>query len=197
LPLGTVKAGLQGRSTVVQDGQPTGFSVPTRLPASLTVGPGSPGTSTATDFRRPPAHRSDQSQEVVVQKFSTDLSVTSKDSSNRQELRRIFFNEDSDLVDSQYRPWLQQLAAALAEDPTATVTLEGHTDGRGPEAHNLNLSNRRATAVRNALVNELHVPKARLTAKGVGSRTPLQPNSSATGRAYNRRVEVRLTHSSN
>ena len=196
LHLGTVKAGLQGRSTAAQDGQPAGFSVPTRLPASLTVGPGSPITNPATDFHRPLAHSSDQSQEVVVQRFSTDLSVTSKDSSNRQELRRIFFNEDSDLVDSQYRPWLQQLAAALAEDPTATVTLEGHTDGRGPEAHNLNLSNRRANAVRNALVNELHVPKARLTAKGVGSRTPLQPNSSATGRAYNRRVEVRLTHPS-
>jgi outer membrane protein OmpA-like peptidoglycan-associated protein len=133
---------------------------------------------------------------VVVQRFSTDLSVTSKNSSNRPELRRIFFNEDSDLIDSQYRPWLQQLADQLAKDPTAIVSLEGHTDGRGRETHNLNLSNRRAIAVRNALVNDLHVPEARLTATGVGSRTPLQPNSSATGRAYNRRVEVRLTHPS-
>ncbi len=195
LRLGTVKAGLPGRSTVAQNGQPASFSVPTRLPASLMVGPSSPGANPATDFQHPRAHGSDQSQEVVVQRFSTDLGVTSKNSSNGPELRRIFFNEDSDLIDSQYRPWLQQLADALAKDPAAIVTLEGHTDASGPEAHNLNLSNRRAIAVRNALVNELHVPQTRLTAKGLGSRTPLQPNSSAAGRAYNRRVEVRLTHS--
>ena len=196
LHLGTVKAGLPGLSTVAQSAQPAGFSVPTQLPASLMVGPSSPGTSTTADFHRPPAHSAGHSQEVVVQRFSTDLGVTSKNSNNRQELRRIFFNEDSDLVDSQYRPWLQQLADQLAKDPTATVTLEGHTDGLGPETHNLDLSSRRAIAVRNALVNELHVPKTRLSATGVGSRTPLQPNSSSEGRAYNRRVEVRLTHPS-
>jgi type II secretory pathway predicted ATPase ExeA/outer membrane protein OmpA-like peptidoglycan-associated protein len=194
--LGTVKAGLTSRSTVAQSGQPAGFSVPTQLPASLMVGPSSPGTNRDTDFHRPPAHNSDQSREVVVQRFSTDLGVASKNSNNQQELRRIFFNEDSAFIDSQYRPWLQQLADQLAKDPTATVTLEGHTDGLGRETHNMNLSSRRAIAVRNALVNELHVPKARLSATGVGSRTPLQPNSSSEGRAYNRRVEVRLTHPS-
>jgi outer membrane protein OmpA-like peptidoglycan-associated protein len=91
---------------------------------------------------------------------------------------------------------LQQLADALARDPKAMVTLEGHTDGTGGEGHNLRLSSRRAIAVRNALVNELHVPEARLIASGVGSRAPLQPDSTAAGRAFNRRVEVRLTHSS-
>jgi type II secretory pathway predicted ATPase ExeA/outer membrane protein OmpA-like peptidoglycan-associated protein len=197
LRLGTVKAGLPGRSTVARDSQPTGFSVPSRVPASLTVGPSARGTNPAADSHPPRPHSSHQSQEVVVRRFSTDLDVTSKNSSDGPELRRIFFNEDSDLIDSQYRPWLQQLADALAQDPAATVTLEGHTDASGGEAHNLNLSNHRALAVRNALVNDLHVAKARLTAKGLGSRTPLQPNSSAAGRAYNRRVEVRLTHSTN
>ena len=195
LHLGAVKAGVPGQSAVVQDGQPAGSSVPTRSPSSRIVGPGSPGTNTVTGLHDPRAHRSDPSQEVVVRTFPTDLDVTSKNSDNRQELRRIFFNEDSDMIDSQYRTWLQQLADALAEDPTAIVTLEGHTDGLGREAYNLGLSSRRAIAVRNALVNELHVPKARLTATGVGSETPLQPNSSAAGRAYNRRVEVRLRHS--
>jgi general secretion pathway protein A len=195
LHLGAVKAGVLDQSAVVQDGQPAGSSVPTRSPASLIVGTSSPGTNTATDLHDPRAHSSDRSQEVVVRTFPSDLNVTSKNSDNRQELRRIFFNEDSDIIDSRYRPWLQQLADALAEDPTAIVTLEGHTDGRGLEAYNLDLSNRRAIAVRNALVNELHVPKARLTATGIGSVAPLQPNSSAAGRAYNRRVEVRMRHS--
>jgi type II secretory pathway predicted ATPase ExeA/outer membrane protein OmpA-like peptidoglycan-associated protein len=192
--LGAVKAGVPGQSAVVQDGQPPGSSVPARSPASLIVEPSSPGRNTATDLHRPQAH-SLESQQVVVRTFSTDLNVTSKNSDNRQELRRIFFDEGSDVIGSQYRPWLQQLADALAKDPTAIVTLEGHTDSLGREAYNLGLSSHRAIAVRNALVNELHVPKPRLTATGAGSEAPLQPNSSAAGRAYNRRVEVRLSHS--
>jgi len=180
---------------VVQNAQPASYPVSTPSPASLEVGPSSPGKNIATNFHHPRTHSSNQSQEVIVRRFSTDLSVTSN-SNNRQELRRIFFNEDSDMIDSQYRPWLQQLAAELAKDPTVVVALEGHTDDLGPEAHNRALSSRRALAVRNALVNELHVPKTQLAAKGVGSRIPLQPNSTASGRAYNRRVEVRFTHSS-
>jgi outer membrane protein OmpA-like peptidoglycan-associated protein len=191
---GAVKAGVPVQSAVVQDGQPVGSSVPARSPAPLIVGPSSTGKNTATDLDHPRAH-SLESQEVVVRTFSTDLNVTSKNSDNRQELRRIFFNEDSDAIDLQYRPWLQQLADALAKDQTAIVTLEGHTDSLGREAYNLGLSSRRAIAVRNALVNELHVPKPRLTATGAGSEAPVQPNSSAAGRAYNRRVEVRLSHS--
>ena len=192
---GTVKAGARNSSAGVQNGQPASYSMPTRLPASLVAVPGSPGANTAT-VHHPRAHSSEQSQEVVVRTFPTDLSATSKTSDNKQELRRIFFNEDSDRIDSQYRPWLQQLADALAKDPAAVVALEGHTDGLGQEAYNLGLSSRRAIAVRNVLVNELHVPKARLAANGVGSDAPLQPNSSAAGRAFNRRVEVRLKHSS-
>ena len=199
--LGAVKASVPGRSAVVQS---VGYSAPIGSPASLEAGPSVPSTSTDTYFPKALPHRSDQSsnqssgrsQDVIVRRFSTDLGITSKNSDNKQQLRRIFFKEDSDVIDSQYRPWLRQLADALAKDPRALVTLEGHTDGSGQEAHNLRLSSRRAMAVRNVLVNELHVPEARLIASGVGSRAPLQPDSTAEGRAYNRRVEVRPTRSS-
>jgi type II secretory pathway predicted ATPase ExeA/outer membrane protein OmpA-like peptidoglycan-associated protein len=196
LHLGAVKAGVQAQSAVVQAPHPAGYSVSTGSPASLEVEASTAGKTAATDLHPPRANSSDRSRDVVVRRFSTDLSATKKTPDNRQELSRIFFNEDSDLIDAQYRPWLQQLADALAKDPKATVSLEGHTDGSGPEAHNLRLSSRRAIAVQNVLVSELHVPKTRLTTTGVGSEAPLQPNSTASGRAYNRRVEVRLTHSS-
>jgi outer membrane protein OmpA-like peptidoglycan-associated protein len=195
LHLRTVKAGVPGRSAAVEDGQPASYPVSTGLPASLIVRPSTPGANPATDLDPPRAPNSDRSRDVVIRRFSTDVSVTSKSPDNGQELTRIFFDENSDEIDSQYRPWLQQLAAELGKDPKVIVTLEGHTDGRGQESHNLHLSNRRAIAVRNVLVNELHVPQARLTATGVGSEAPLQPNSSAAGRAFNRRVEVRLAHS--
>ncbi len=213
--LWTVKAGVSAQvpaqSAAVPESQQAGYSVPDGSSASPIVSPGSigpnsvrsgsvtsgpAGTNAAPDSRDRRVHHSEPSPDVIVQTFPTELSVTVKNANNKQELRRIFFNEDSDTIDSQYRPWLQQIAEALAKDPTVVVTLEGHTDGLGRESHNMALSSRRAVAVRNALVNELHVPKARLIATGVGSEAPLQPNSSAEGRAYNRRVEVRLKHSS-
>jgi type II secretory pathway predicted ATPase ExeA/outer membrane protein OmpA-like peptidoglycan-associated protein len=202
--LWTVKAGVPAQSAA-QESQPASYSLPGPEPAPLIVGsssvtpgsvsPDSPDTNAAGGSQDRRVHRSNPSQDVVVQTFPTDVSVTEKNANDKQELRRIFFNEDSDTIDAQYRPWLQQIAETLAKDPTAVVTLEGHTDGLGRESHNRALSSRRAMAVRNALVNELHVSKARLTATGVGSGAPLQPNSSAEGRAYNRRVEVRLKHS--
>ena len=196
LHLGAVKAGVPNQAALVQDAlQPAGYSEPS--PAPSIVEPSSAVTNTAANLNDPRTHSSQRSRDVVVRTYSTDLSVTSKTSDNKEELRRVFFDENSDSIDSQYRPWLRQLADALTEDPTAVVTLEGHTDGLGGEGYNLGLSSRRAIAVRNALVNELHVPKARLTANGVGSEAPLQPNSTAEGRAFNRRVEVRLTHSRN
>jgi outer membrane protein OmpA-like peptidoglycan-associated protein len=173
-----------------------GSAVAQKATASPTDGPSAPPKKTAKDSRDPRILGSDQSEEFVVRKFPTDLNVASENSGNTQELRRIFFNEDSDVIGGQYRPWLQQIADALAGDPTASAILEGHTDGFGPEAYNLDLSSRRAIAVRNALVNDLHVSRTQLTAIGAGSAAPLQPNSNATGRAYNRRVEVRLIHSS-
>lgn len=211
--LWTVKAGVPAQppalSASVPDSQQAKYSVPEGSSASPIVGSnsspssvrsgsvrsGSADTNAAIDSRERRVHHSEPSPDVIVKTFPTDLSVTVKNANNKQELRRIFFNEDSDTIDSQYRPWLQQIAETLANDPTAVVTLEGHTDGLGRESHNMALSSRRALAVRNALVNELHVPKARLIATGVGSEAPLQPNTSAEGRAYNRRVEVRLKHS--
>ena len=98
------------------------------------------------------------------------------------------------MIGSQYGSSLHRVADALAENPGATAILEGHTDDTGPEGYNQELSSRRAIEVRNALVDQLHVPTSRLTAVGAGAADPAQPNSSATGRAYNRRVEIRLVH---
>jgi OOP family OmpA-OmpF porin len=109
-------------------------------------------------------------------------------------METIFFDQDSTVIGSQYGASLRRVADALAEHPGASVILEGHTDNIGPESYNLELSSRRAIEVRNALVDELHVPASRLTAVGAGATAPLQPNSNAAGRAYNRRVEVRLVH---
>jgi len=80
--------------------------------------------------------------------------------------------------------------------PDAKVELEGHTDSQGTEQYNQQLSERRAEAVRQYLINEGAVDGARISAKGYGELRPIAPNKTAEGkdnpegRAENRRVEI-------
>jgi len=80
----------------------------------------------------------------------------------------------------------------LAGDPHLYLVLEGHTDDSGPEAYNLDLSAQRALAVRDVLSNQLGISPERLKVTALGSAEPLQPNSTVTSRAHNRRVEIRV-----
>jgi general secretion pathway protein A len=144
----------------------------------------------SADLRSPRNAGSPDSDQVRARKFPPGPSAGS--SPSQPSLNRIFFDQDSAVIGWQYRATLQQIADALAENPDSNAILEGHTDSSGEEAYNLDLSGRRAGAVRDALVNGLHVSGARLATISAGSAAPIQPNSTAAGRAYNRRVEVRL-----
>jgi type II secretory pathway predicted ATPase ExeA/outer membrane protein OmpA-like peptidoglycan-associated protein len=104
----------------------------------------------------------------------------------------IYFEEDSAIIASQSRGTLDAVPDMLASNPELDLVLEGHTDDSGPEAYNLDLSNRRSLAVRDALTKDLHVSPERLKVAGLGSAQPLQSNATASGRAYNRRVEIRV-----
>ena len=84
---------------------------------------------------------------------------------------------------------VQALAAYLQAGPAANVRIEGHTDGQGEAAANLQLSQRRANAVRDALA-AAGVPRSRVQAVGRGESAPIADDSSAAGRAKNRRVEI-------
>jgi outer membrane protein OmpA-like peptidoglycan-associated protein len=69
------------------------------------------------------------------------------------------------------------------------VVVEGYTDSRGSSSRNLDLSQRRAEAVRSYLVSR-GVPSEKIVAKGMGPDRPVAENTSAEGRAQNRRVEI-------
>jgi len=71
------------------------------------------------------------------------------------------------------------------------VGIEGHTDSDGADAYNLKLSDGRAKAVMDYLI-EHGIDKARLTAKGFGETKPLVPNDNDEGKATNRRVEFNI-----
>lgn len=84
---------------------------------------------------------------------------------------------------------LNQLAQLLGSHPDFRVRIEGHTDNTGPAAVNMRLSRERAQAVAKHLTT-LGVSSKQLIAKGYGSSQPLSDNSSESGRARNRRIEI-------
>ncbi|EGV19223.1 OmpA family protein [Thiocapsa marina] len=86
-------------------------------------------------------------------------------------------------------PTLDRVAALLETYPDLDVRIEGHTDSLGDAAANLALSQQRAEAVKQALI-ERGVAPERLTAQGLGPERPIADNATTAGRAQNRRVEV-------
>ncbi|HSO81438.1 OmpA family protein [Thiocapsa sp.] len=86
-------------------------------------------------------------------------------------------------------PSLDRIAALLDAYPDLGIRIEGHTDSLGDAAANLALSQQRAEAVKQALI-ERGVEPERLTAEGLGPERPIADNDTPAGRAQNRRVEV-------
>ncbi|MBT7999105.1 OmpA family protein [Planktomarina temperata] len=101
----------------------------------------------------------------------------------------ILFALDSAAVRSDLRRDLGVVAGNLQAYPNSTISIEGHTDNTGTANYNRILSQRRANAVADILVNN-GVPPARLYAVGRGENEPVASNLSVTGRAQNRRVEI-------
>jgi OOP family OmpA-OmpF porin len=90
-------------------------------------------------------------------------------------------------------PSLAALAAWLAANPEATIALVGHTDASGSLAANISVSERRASAVAQVLVDRYGVDGDRITARGVGFLAPRATNQTDEGRRKNRRVEAVVT----
>jgi outer membrane protein OmpA-like peptidoglycan-associated protein len=108
----------------------------------------------------------------------------------RVELHGIYFNSGSAVLLDESEPMLKQVAEVVKASPEATLTIEGHTDNIGSAEYNQTLSEHRATAVRDALVNRYGIAPGRLTAKGFGLTRPVETNATFEGRARNRRVEL-------
>ncbi len=101
----------------------------------------------------------------------------------------ILFDIGSDHIRPDSYGVLKDIATVLQENPMLKVKILGHTDSDGEDAANLELSKRRAEAVRNSLSTEFSIDKSRMTSDGKGEREPLVDNSKPEGKAQNRRVE--------
>ncbi len=87
---------------------------------------------------------------------------------------------------------LSQVASVLRSNPQMKVRIEGHTDNVGSEKTNLKLSDQRAKAVREHLLSKEGIDGERLEGVGYGPSKPIASNSTAKGRALNRRVEFNI-----
>ena len=110
-------------------------------------------------------------------------------SSGRYVSHGILFDTDSDRIKPESAPVIQSIARGLETNPNLKLLIEGHTDAVGNAAHNLDLSKRRAEAVKAVLVSQFKVDGARLTTSGLGATKPIDSNDTPQGRAQNRRVE--------
>lgn len=111
-------------------------------------------------------------------------------SSGRYVARGILFDTDGDIIKPESAPVIRLIAQALEKNPNLKLLIEGHTDSVGDAAHNLDLSKRRAEAVKAVLVGQFNVDTSRLSTAGLGSTKPVDSNDTPQGRAQNRRVEL-------
>jgi outer membrane protein OmpA-like peptidoglycan-associated protein len=84
---------------------------------------------------------------------------------------------------------VQKVADILKQNSQRTIFVEGFTDSRGSDSYNQNLSERRANAVRDALVG-MGISSERITTRGLGKSFPVASNDNEAGRQLNRRVEI-------
>jgi outer membrane protein OmpA-like peptidoglycan-associated protein len=103
----------------------------------------------------------------------------------------LLFDFDSDVIRGEARENLDELAASLDEYDDSDLLIVGHTDAKGTESYNQDLSERRAASARRYLTSR-GVDGARIDIRGRGEYEPVASNETESGRQLNRRVEVAI-----
>ena len=101
----------------------------------------------------------------------------------------ILFDVNKDVIKAESYGTLKSIANVLSENQDVKVKIVGHTDSDGDDASNLELSKKRAEAVKSALEKEFNIDGSRMQTDGKGETQPADKNNTVTGKANNRRVE--------
>ena len=138
--------------------------------------PGEPATAPPSDTLEELSDGSDRYRPLVGGGVALEVDVQ--------------FESNSSVITSAYDTEIGVVAQTLANNPDARAVVEGHTDSIGDPKYNLWLSQRRAEAVRQLLIDQYGVKSSQVTAVGRGEESPIANNRTADGRRLNRRVEL-------
>jgi len=103
----------------------------------------------------------------------------------------VSFDTNSAVVRPGLYSELDRVAGVMKQYPSTVIRVEGHTDSRGSDQYNMDLSNRRANAVKNLLVQR-GIGGSRIESVGFGKTMPVASNDTEAGRQKNRRVEIKI-----
>ncbi|MFA6179177.1 MAG: OmpA family protein [Candidatus Methylopumilus sp.] len=152
--------------------------------ASITVGDSSEPTTLVNVVELKPME-TNKIAFVDASKMQSDI-----DSNGKVALYGILFDTGSDKLKAESMTTLAEIAKLLKQQPSLNLVVTGHTDNQGEFAYNVDLSNRRAQAVKASLTSQYGIAANRLVSFGAGMAAPVASNTEETGRSKNRRVEL-------
>ena len=123
----------------------------------------------------------------------SEASVVREGRSIVLRLSGLQFASGSSVLNDASIQLLKKVAQAVVLYPDSVILVEGHTDASGPKDLNARLSEDRANTVMRYMIGDMRIEPRRLTAIGHGSNRPITLNSSAAGRAENRRIDLVIT----
>ncbi len=139
----------------------------------------------------PMSENVDLTDQKESKSFTNDMIMVPIKTKSEISLNNVFFNFDSYALLPKSVSELNRMVEVMKDNKEIEVTIIGHTDAVGPETYNDGLSERRAKAVVDYLV-ENGIERERLTFKGLGESQPAVPNTSVENRAQNRRVNFQI-----
>jgi OOP family OmpA-OmpF porin len=107
---------------------------------------------------------------------------------------KVEFDTAKTVVKPKYYKEIQGVAEVMKKYPDLKIVIEGHTDNVGGKQYNLNLSQKRAEAIKAVMVKKFNVESARITPKGFGYSNPIASNATKEGKQRNRRVEAAVEY---
>jgi outer membrane protein OmpA-like peptidoglycan-associated protein len=150
------------------------------------------------DFRATSSQRAQtrlEARDAEIRNLQSKLNAKQTDRGSVVTFGDVLFDVNKAELKPSASSEVRGLADFLSQNPERKVLIEGFTDNTGSDSLNLDLSQRRADAVRSALVRQ-GVDISRITTQGFGKAHPVADNSSAASRAMNRRVEVTISNDS-
>lgn len=136
-------------------------------------------------------------EEGVIKTLLSNIRIANSEKDNRNKLitegkivtNGITFDVNSDKIKPESFGVIKEIAQVLKDNPTVKIKIVGHTDSDGKPDANLLLSQKRASSVKNALVEGFSIDASRISIDGKGDTVPVAANDNSVNKAKNRRVE--------